>query len=387
MLHAARAAGVRVPICAKIRLLPSIGETIQLCRQLALHADVITVHGRTRGFVEERRKGPADLQQIQRIVAALHREEHTGGALSTHTATDTPESESSLSPPAPSRRVLFWSNGNVRCDGDVESNLAFTAADGYMVGEALLNDPTLFERCDVRQPGTSHARSALHRFDGVDSLISLAELDRKIAIIEEYIQLLQNTSADGYYAPFDIKDNASILLPCDDTVAPSVPSTSFSSLLASADVSDATFRTPLVSWASFHSHLYRLLNADTRARFLHHAQLTDEFLDAASIGEVRAVMREVRVRLADGRPFDTDLQTEIDARRSARQQARAANERKRLASQSADGVRILNSRERKRARWQQRNQEKKRQKLEQQACTEPENTSGVAAEEQHVHSH
>jgi hypothetical protein len=325
ILATARSSQLGVPTCAKIRLLPTLDETIHFCTLLLPHIDVLTIHGRTRGFVEERRRGPADLQQVKQVFAALRK----------HMA---------ARPPAEQRSVLLWTNGNVRCDGDVALQLASTGADGCMVGEAVLNDPTMFE-----QRASTHPE--LLTF-APDTLLDVREFDRKMAIAEEYIQQLR-TPKYAYRSPFDLQPSGA------STDASNAASASAAAPTSCVD--DSSFRTPLVDWSSFHAHLYRLFNADCRARFLYHAQLVDEFLDAGSIGEVRTILQSVRDRLAAGRPFDVALQSEIDGQRSHRQGARAAEERRRASALT--GEKVINSRERKRARWQQRNHEKRR-KLE-----------------------
>jgi tRNA-dihydrouridine synthase len=460
MIRTARAR-VAVPLCAKIRLLPSLAETIVFCRGLVdAGVDVLTVHGRTRGFVEERRKGPADLEQIRCILEEMRRytsredgaEETQHSAASSDTAVSAPTDAASSSgdsvPPASSPRhcrqrhrpLLVWSNGNVRCDGDVARNLACTRADGLMVGEALMNDPTMFERCEnsdvaAAVASVSENNAACASADASadtaslatfapSSLLHLAEFDRKLGIVEEYTSMLMHPT-HAYYSPlhsdvagtlvseadaptasaptppaqideqhqqternrlydaiFSRSPSGCAISPactaaaaspsmyaateCAETPAASCCSSAAagsSAFLASSVVTADIFRTPLVSWAAFHSHVYHVMNSDVRARFLHHTQCVDAFLDAASLREMRGVLAEARHRLEEGRVFDHQLQSEIDAARGTRQQARATKERHRVAQESGIG-RALNSRERKRARWQTRKQEEKRHKLE-----------------------
>ena len=72
------------------------------------------------------------------------------------------------------------------------------------------------------------------------------------------------------------------------------------------------------------------------------------------------MLRLVEERVAAGREFAQSLQDRIDADRGARQAARAARQRR--AEQQSSGVRVLNSKQRKRARWQQRKADAKRLK-------------------------
>lgn len=367
MLAAASATRVSIPICAKLRLLSTLEGTIRFCRLLVPHVDVLTLHGRTRGFVEERRKGPADLQQVKQVFEELRKQstDTDGGdtvdkMAAAAAASTRPTGVDVARCP---RSLLLWTNGNVRCDGDVARNLALTKADGCMVGEAILSDPTMFD------PKRGRAHPELDSF-AVDGLLQVREFDRKMAIAEEYIQMLQ-APHHQYYSPFDAPPaesdpggtNSGDDLDLDVAVAiSSLPSAASPPVVLCSSVSDSTFASRLVAWSSFHSHLYRLFNSDGRARFLYQTQLADDFLDATSIGEMRRVLHRARERLVDGRPFDHGLQADIDKQRSQRQAARAAKDRRRLAAaaSSSGQVKSLNSRERKRARWQQRRDEKRR---------------------------
>lgn len=353
MLRAAKQA-LRVPLLVKIRLLPTLERTLAFCAGLrACGIDGLAVHGRTRGFVEERRKGPADLVQLRAVVDAMHAPVH---------AAPGPAAPAAAGPSPPDSALVVWANGNVRCERDVRDNLATTGADGYMVGEALLNDPTLFARCSVGPAASASAQSA-----PVVAGLTLQELRRKLAIIDEYVSELQQPT-HSYYSPFasaataeDESDRPGATATATATAAGApLDASSSASFLSDSTVSDATFRTPLATFSVFLAHVHRVLNGDTRARFLAHAQLADELLDAGSIAEVKEVLRLVEGRLAAGREFDHALQERIDAERAARQAARAA--RQRLREQQSSGVRVLNSKQRKRARWQQRKADAKRLK-------------------------
>lgn len=102
---------VKVPILAKIRILNSLQETIELCQQLRdAGCSLIAIHARTRCT---KRDTPADLSIINGVKAAI-------------------------------QDIPIITNGNVREFNDIQRNLQYTAADGVMVAEALLDDPTLF---------------------------------------------------------------------------------------------------------------------------------------------------------------------------------------------------------------------------------------------------
>ena len=93
---------------------PSPERTVAFARELvAAGARLVALHARTRGRVDARRDGAADLAVVRRLVDA-------------------------------GLGVPVLSNGNVRCSADVAANLAATGAAGVMVAEQLLRDPSLF---------------------------------------------------------------------------------------------------------------------------------------------------------------------------------------------------------------------------------------------------
>ncbi len=115
---------ITVPIFVKIRLLDSIDETIELCRQLKdAGASLICIHARYRASFERKgpgaRDGPAMLDQVLKVNQALKSESDNDG-------------------------FALITNGNVTTYADVENNLDFTKADGCMSAEGILDDPALF---------------------------------------------------------------------------------------------------------------------------------------------------------------------------------------------------------------------------------------------------
>ena len=101
------------PVTAKIRLLPSQSETIDLARMLQrAGASVITVHGRTREQ-RGRLQGSADWARIAELKAAVS--------------------------------VPLLANGGIYSRADADACLEATGADGVMSGEGLLENPALFE--------------------------------------------------------------------------------------------------------------------------------------------------------------------------------------------------------------------------------------------------
>jgi tRNA-dihydrouridine synthase 1 len=111
-------AELTIPICCKIRLQPALEDTIEFALQLqAAGCALLAVHGRRRGNESHRRSGPADLNAIAAIKAALS--------------------------------IPVLSNGNVSSFDDALQALHATGADGVMSAEEVLRDPAVFARCDL----------------------------------------------------------------------------------------------------------------------------------------------------------------------------------------------------------------------------------------------
>ena len=109
---------VSIPIFAKIRLLDTMEETIELCHQLRdAGASLIAIHARYRASWERTgpgaRDGPAMLDQVKRVKESM-----------------------------PDFPII--SNGNVITYEDVVNNQALTGADGIMSAEGILNNPALY---------------------------------------------------------------------------------------------------------------------------------------------------------------------------------------------------------------------------------------------------
>ena len=119
-------AATSLPVCAKIRLLSTVEETIELvdalseagCTMVAVHARQVPPIGMHR---DQRRAQLADLDAVRQICAA--------------------RSDSS-----DAARPLIVTNGNTQVAADVSANLALTGADGLMAAEGLLRNPLLFEQ-------------------------------------------------------------------------------------------------------------------------------------------------------------------------------------------------------------------------------------------------
>jgi tRNA-dihydrouridine synthase 1 len=170
----AMCAATSLPICCKIRLQPVLSYSIAFAKLLEqAGCKLLAVHGRQRGRPEQRqrRKGPADLEAIAAIKQAVF--------------------------------CPVLSNGNVRERRDLLVNLQSTGADGLMVGEALLNDPTLFASPQPSALGsgqnaacagdTKHAGNGFRArvFSRVCEYLDLAELyppSQGFEVVQQHVQ-------------------------------------------------------------------------------------------------------------------------------------------------------------------------------------------------------
>jgi len=130
-----------VSVSAKIRLCQPVTRTVDLALRLETSgASWVTLHARTIS-ARRRRQGAADLSEVKTLKEALG--------------------------------VPVISNGNVRVCSDIQDNVAYTGADGIMVGETLLGNPwyvlnrlrssgylptspSAFLKAHYRTPSTSH---------------------------------------------------------------------------------------------------------------------------------------------------------------------------------------------------------------------------------------
>ena len=119
---------VSIPVFVKIRLLDTVDETLELCRQLSsAGASLIAIHARYRATFDRKgpgaRDGPAMLDQVAHIREAL-------------------ETENGINKIG--KKVLIVTNGNTITYDDVVANLESTKADGIMSAEGILDNPALF---------------------------------------------------------------------------------------------------------------------------------------------------------------------------------------------------------------------------------------------------
>uniref|UniRef100_A0A7S1C2D7 tRNA-dihydrouridine(16/17) synthase [NAD(P)(+)] n=1 Tax=Bicosoecida sp. CB-2014 TaxID=1486930 RepID=A0A7S1C2D7_9STRA len=113
-------AALTVPVTVKIRMLPSLEETIEYCKELeAAGASMLCVHGRTKEQ-KGQNVGRCDWDGIKAIKLALG--------------------------------IPIVANGGIGCNADVQRCLDYTGCDGVMSSEAVLENPALF--CDNIDPVT-----------------------------------------------------------------------------------------------------------------------------------------------------------------------------------------------------------------------------------------
>eukprot|EP00967_Tisochrysis_lutea_P066609 scaffold86846_cov32-Tisochrysis_lutea.AAC.1 len=143
---------VALPIWCKIRMLPELNDTIDLCRMLESHGcSVITVHARQRPADPRASTRDsvvaADLDAVRAIVRAL--------------------------------AIPVISNGNTQRYSDVAKNLLRTGAVGVACAEGLLRNPALFAQ----------------EMSGLDGSLERRELGR---LVIEYLRLAKK------YPPPDV---------------------------------------------------------------------------------------------------------------------------------------------------------------------------------------
>jgi tRNA-dihydrouridine synthase 1 len=114
----AGAAAVNIPIFVKIRLLSTLQDTVQLCKQLRdAGVSLIAIHARCRANWDRKGPGARDGAALLDQVTAI-KEEVPG--------------------------IPIITNGNTITYQDVIDNLNLTGADGLMSAEGLLDNPALF---------------------------------------------------------------------------------------------------------------------------------------------------------------------------------------------------------------------------------------------------
>jgi len=149
---------LRIPVTCKIRLQPTVEATVEFARMLeAAGCAMIAVHGRQRGTENRKRSGPADLDAVRAVKAAL--------------------------------RIPVLTNGNVSSFADALEALRVTSADGVMSAEEILRDPALFARCELTVRSLSSAADP-HSLN-TNSEISQAMLQVPDAVLlsDEYLTM------------------------------------------------------------------------------------------------------------------------------------------------------------------------------------------------------
>eukprot|EP00041_Stephanoeca_diplocostata_P038802 m.1556443 g.1556443 ORF g.1556443 m.1556443 type:complete len:770 (+) comp25272_c2_seq20:256-2565(+) len=137
--------GLDIPVFCKIRLLDTVEDTVELCRDIAAAGcSLIAIHARYRGTATRRRDGPAHLDQLTQVVKALR---------------------------SSNVQIPILANGNVRCAQDVVDNLQSTDTQGIMSAEGILDDPAIFAQArdklspcagNVSMEGDAHSSAVPH---------------------------------------------------------------------------------------------------------------------------------------------------------------------------------------------------------------------------------
>ena len=107
---------LKIPICAKIRIVKSEEETLRICRLLRENGiSILTVHGRTIGS-KKQKIGNCDFEMIKKIKAMMD--------------------------------IPVFANGGCEHKNEVLKCLEITGCDGYMAAESILSNPAMFVETD-----------------------------------------------------------------------------------------------------------------------------------------------------------------------------------------------------------------------------------------------
>lgn len=106
-----------IPVCCKIRIFPDINKTLELAQLIEKSGcSLLTVHGRTKEQNKER-VGECNWNVIKKIKETL--------------------------------KIPVFANGGIECYNDIDRCIKETGVDGVMLGEAILEDPSICNNgCD-----------------------------------------------------------------------------------------------------------------------------------------------------------------------------------------------------------------------------------------------
>lgn len=180
------AKNLRVPVCVKMRLLPTLQGTIEFCEALQKNgASLIAIHARYRGSPTQPRDGPAHLEQITEIMKHLS--------------------------------IPVLANGNVRGPQDFHTNMELTKANGIMVAESALDNPAIFAAATGKMSALPHKLALakeylkfVERFPPIPPLKCIKYHVRRIL----RQQLSEFRLADELNCASSLKDVAEVLDQC-----------------------------------------------------------------------------------------------------------------------------------------------------------------------------
>lgn len=135
---------VSCPVTCKIRILPTMDETLKLCHALVgAGCSLLTVHGRRRDQ-NKHTVGTCDWGAIKTIREV--RKSATSGSKFHHSHLFQRQLDTCIHPYVQALPIPVFANGGIAEQGDVERCLAETGVAAVMSSEALLENPGLFAR-------------------------------------------------------------------------------------------------------------------------------------------------------------------------------------------------------------------------------------------------
>ncbi|GFH48086.1 hypothetical protein CTEN210_04562 [Chaetoceros tenuissimus] len=314
-----------IPIFCKIRLLDTIEDTIELCKQLKdAGASLIAIHARYRASFERKgpgaRDGPALLDQILKVREAL--------------GDNSPK---------------IIANGNVVTYDDVLSNMRFTKADGIMSAEGILDDPALFlprygedeEKCieikdpsdlknteDMRDPLQKKRRKWLKKLREIEAIEAkveageqmtkeqLEKMKSKDAVKDSLAQLLITVDGDKNQSDKESQPKVSLVKLKDLKISASDATNLAQEYLDLAEKYPTKMRTIIF-------HTRRILKKE-----LTKYQLMEDCIASKSINELREIVTKVSKYILTPSLFTFDREKAMKEKEALERKKREEGKRK-----------------------------------------------------------